>query len=940
MSAVNVISGRVFYNSTANILGTGTITVGSGAGLVYLPATANTSFTLANPITVLSGGNLASRSGTGTLTLSGVVTLPTSGNIFFNLDDASTGTLTMSNAANVLAATHDLTFQIGLDGLGTGIAYSPTGAIGIGQVNLNHLISGAVNLTKRAGGTLALTNSGNTFGGAGNTITILGGNLSVSADAQLGNAANSITFSNPRTGPISSAVTSGENILNKQFDQQTGNSNFSALWTGTFTPAVNGVHTFGTNSDDGSMFYIDADLDGDFESIASERIVNNNGSQGLTTVIGNTPALTAGTPYPIAIAYFQGTGGGGIQARWAAGTSVPFASQAIVDPSDPAQAGRWSSIHGVNSLEERVYTGAPGSDYLDNTGTGLDDGGVTRSLLNQAPLPTGLLNIAGTFTSARNIVLNAQGGLNINSSVTLTHTGLISGIDVGAGMGADGYNGLNAGLTKAGAGTLVLNTSNNTYFGPTSIRGGVLEVNALNNGGVPGRLGQSTNAAANLWLDGGTLRYNGSTAGSTDRNFTLTTAGGGIENNSAAATSTLTMASTDAVRLFTTGASTPMTEAPPFTPPVGSRTLTLSGSNTGANLFAPALTDDVVGANVGQTRLTKNGAGTWVLNNNGSSYSGITTIIAGLIRATGGNVLGTPGTGPGGTQVQPGATLELNGNFTLAAKPILVGGSGVGSAGALLATGDVTVPAQVTQNGATTIRATTGNELILTSGVRKDGDNGALTFAGGGDITVNGAITDVAADYTLSALTGRGYLSSAQAITTAATMNSLTAAVSTPVESNSATLTGALNFPNDATLATFFGNGSYSTVNPYTTVFFGVLNVTTAGTYSFGANPHDDSAAVWLDDDGNGVFETTGVSDLVFSSGCCNSTTVGMRTLAPGSYTIAYSNVDTGGGGSLVGRIQGPGGVGQTNSSLLNIVNPAGTTSATDVVVHSSGTRS
>src|SRR5262249_1658611 len=61
-------------------------------------------------------------------------------------------------------------------------------------LTLNGVVSGAVNLVKGGNGTLALGNSGNTFGGAGKSIDIQGGVVSISSNGALGNANNVINL--------------------------------------------------------------------------------------------------------------------------------------------------------------------------------------------------------------------------------------------------------------------------------------------------------------------------------------------------------------------------------------------------------------------------------------------------------------------------------------------------------------------------------------------------------------------------------------------------------------------------------------------------------------------------------------------------------------------------------------------------------------------------
>ncbi|OAM89067.1 hypothetical protein AW736_15070, partial [Termitidicoccus mucosus] len=86
------------------------------------------------------------------------------------------------------------------------------------------------------------------------------------------------------------------------------------------------------------------------------------------------------------------------------------------------------------------------------------------------------------------------------SVAALTVTGTADYTLSGAGF-ISGAGGLN----KSGAGTLTLATAN-THTGATTITGGVLAVTAIGDAGEPGPLGASSSAAANLVLNGGTLR--------------------------------------------------------------------------------------------------------------------------------------------------------------------------------------------------------------------------------------------------------------------------------------------------------------------------------------------------------------------------------------------------------------------------------------------------
>lgn len=191
-------------------------------------------------------------------------------------------------------------------------------------------------------------------------------------------------------------------------------------------------------------------------------------------------------------------------------------------------------------------------------------------------------------------------------------------------------------LTKSGAGTLSLNSAN-AYTGVTTVNSGVLSVSNLANGGTSSGIGSSSNAAGNLVLNGGALRYTGGTV-STDRNFTLGVEGGTIDASGSGA-----------LTLSTTG-------SPTLTGTNVERTLTLSGTNTGNNTYAGILGNNGTGA----TSLTKTGDGTWVLTGT-NTYSGATTINGGVLSIGSNANLGAPGTG---------AALNLN-NGTLRATTTL-----------------------------------------------------------------------------------------------------------------------------------------------------------------------------------------------------------------------------------------------------------------------------
>jgi len=171
-------------------------------------------------------------------------------------------------------------------------------------------------------------------------------------------------------------------------------------------------------------------------------------------------------------------------------------------------------------------------------------------------------------------------------------------------------------LVKSGAGTMALSGAN-TYTSATNVNAGTLEVKKLADGALSSSIGAASLAAANLVLNGGTLKYTGTgpTDGTTDRLFTLGT-GVSAGTLDASGGSGSPMVFTNNSSMATTG--------------TGTRTLTLAGTNTDANTLAPNIGDGFGGA----TSLTKTGTGTWTLSGN-NIYTGNTTVNLGTLSVTG-----------------------------------------------------------------------------------------------------------------------------------------------------------------------------------------------------------------------------------------------------------------------------------------------------------------
>ena len=196
------------------------------------------------------------------------------------------------------------------------------------------------------------------------------------------------------------------------------------------------------------------------------------------------------------------------------------------------------------------------------TGPTTVSAGTLAAGINNA-LAAGNLTIAGG-TYDLGTFSDTVGTVTLINGTITGSTGVLTGTSYAVQNGS--INAIlagGAGLTKTTAGTVTLSRAN-TYTGPTTINAGVLSANLLANGGIASSIGQSTNAAANLVLGGGTLQYTGASV-TTDRNYAMT-AGSSNSIDVASAATNLTLSGAGAA---STGALTKL----------GSGTLTLTGTN-------------------------------------------------------------------------------------------------------------------------------------------------------------------------------------------------------------------------------------------------------------------------------------------------------------------------------------------------------------------------
>lgn len=270
------------------------------------------------------------------------------------------------------------------------------------------------------------------------------------------------------------------------------------------------------------------------------------------------------------------------------------------------------------------------------------------------------------------------------------------------------------GSVQITSGGLALTNTGNSYTGTTTLSGGTLTVAALANGGSASSIGQSSNAAANLVFGGGTLQYAGSTATVTDRQFTIGS-GATLDASGTSPAAVVNFSNTGAVAF---GGTSP-------------RTLTLTGSNAGANTLAAA-----IGDNVGATAIVKSGTGSWTLTGT-NTYSGSTTISAGTLEVAVGAAIGDASAVSIANAA--GARLLVSSNETIGS---LAGGGSSGGEVSLgfntLTVGDATSTAFAgTISGAAGSLVKRGSGTLAIAGTNT---YGGPTSVVAGTLRVNGAI--------------------------------------------------------------------------------------------------------------------------------------------------------------------------------------------------------
>ncbi|MGA2066341.1 MAG: autotransporter-associated beta strand repeat-containing protein, partial [Thermoguttaceae bacterium] len=654
-------------------------------------------------------------------------------------------------------------------------------------------------LTLNGAGTLSLNGTSYTYGGptvvSGGTLAMLGGNPWAASNGVVAHYAFDSNTNDSGPNGLTATLQNGPATYTTgkfgQAIQLNGTSQFvtvpynAALGLNAFTTSiwVNVGSTYPATTNGGPAL-ISTRNGGD--TTFDVQYWNNNGTYELHADVGSGGGwINTNMNYTLPAAFTPGT--------WNMVTyTVSSAGYAIYVNGQQVATG---GVGGTPLFMKSGQTLAFGSQEAGGNNWGsagyfngaLDDAGVFSGVLSQQQITSLYLNEVASLPAATaltvasgatfnagstpetvaglsgsgNIVLGNNGSLTVNGPAPSTFT--FGGVVSGSGS-----------FGQAGTGTFLSLTGSNTYTGGTVVSGGTLQA------GNPSALG-----TGGLFTSGGVLDLNGYSYTFSSLNGS----GGTVLNNSASTPATLTVNGSGTygglvangaggLSLVKSGAGTLTltsnntygggTTVAAGTLQLGTGAAGQDGSlGTGNVANSGALVYDLNGAQTanyaitGNGSLTKSGTGTLALTNTNNSYSGGTTLSAGILNFAANTVPCLASTSiyfNGGTlqwalantqdvsaYIAPivtgqAAILDTNGNNVTFNTPIS-GAGGLTKAGA----GMLTLAVGNSYNGATTVSGGTlqaGNQSALgTSG---------LVATSGGVLDLNGY------SFTLSSLTGSG----------------------------------------------------------------------------------------------------------------------------------------------------------------------------------------
>ena len=808
-NAINLNGSVAYTGATQSLnLGTGNISLGASSTITVSGNTLTLGGNISDGGSALS---LTKAGAGGTLVLGGVNTF--SGNL-----NVTGGTVNITSANglqnavlnNTAGTVNFSTLEVNLGGL--------SGSFNINNESIGVVTSSTTNVTYSGALTgstfLALSGNGSETLSGTNTnsggISLNGGTLVLANNSALGAGVFGIGGTGTNTLNTSGTFASSTNNAIQMDNGFTFVGNTGSLNFGTGAVALGGSNvtlniaantvTFGGAINDGGIGVSNANS-------ITKTGAGNLSLTGINTFSGNLNlqlgTLTIGSNLSLQNATLNYTGATAVVAFGAGITNATFGG--LAGTTNLAMPNLFTSL----KINTNFYTSANYSGVLSNTtamavnitgnGTEIFSGANTYTggtTLTSGTLAIANVGVAGTSSSIGTGAFTINGGTldAINATTLVTNNTLTLGgsftfagsnnLNLGTGpvtLGTSPIITVNAstltiggiiggstqGITKAGNGTLALTNGSNTFTGATNINGGTLTVNTLALGGAVSGIGQSTNAAANLTFNGGTLQLISSVAGTqtTDRLFTISSAGATIDASTATATLTGNVVNFSGTSITINNG-------------VSNTSLTLtgnSGNTTTPNTFSPIIANNGTGST--KTSLTKTGSGEWLLAG-ANTYSGGTFINQGTLAI---NVTGALGTGP-----------------------ITFNGGNIDN----LSASALTLASANTQTWNSGFTFVGTHPLNLNTGAVTLGANDTITVNNSSTLTVGGAIGDAGHGYSIS-VAGTGTLALSGVNSFSGNMN-VTTGAALSISGNSSLQNATLN--NNGGTTSFTGGGTNVTV--------------------------------------------------------------------------------------------------------------------------------
>jgi autotransporter-associated beta strand protein len=496
------------------------------------------------------------------------------------------------------------------------------------------------------------------------TIQLMGGTLGASQ-----NWSSALHF---KLGDVGSTIQAADSAgvsrnitLSGILSDDTVNGTFTKTGAGVLTLSGANTYTGATTVNEGTLVF-GKKLG---RSAASSVTVGANGGLGFGIHESDTTYFSKSE----AAAVFNNPASSGVTLTTGAGIGMDVDSVSVSVDQTEVLSGSSSLVKsGSGSLilsGSNTYTGlttVSAGDLVVNNANSLGSSAAGAVVLNGARLALSNATVTG-----ESIAITGNGGtgslgalrgdsgyskwagpIMISGAATLTDTriGALSNATLEvSGVIDDGALDQRLIYRQSDSTAKIIVSGANTYSGPTSVAGGVVEISSFNSvvGGSP-----SSSLGAPLTPENGLvvisflnvdghLRYLGS-GETTDRTI-------GVGNGTAAtnfANATLEHNGTGGALVFSAPVFNIAQVGVTATSP---RNLILSGSNSALNTIFGVIQDNVVGASgTAAIALTKQGAGTWILAG-ANTYSGPTIIGAGTL------TLGANGVLPDNSPVSLGA---------------------------------------------------------------------------------------------------------------------------------------------------------------------------------------------------------------------------------------------------------------------------------------------